>query len=758
MRFLLLALALASAHAQTFAQPTTAIRGVISDSATGEPLAFVRVRLVEWHREVTTHADGRFAFAAVSRGRVTIAAQRIGYASRTVMLDVASDSVLVVPVRLERSASQLAATVITGAVDERPADRSLSATTVVTGAALDRRLDATLSATLAGTPGFVATSMGPATARPVLRGLGGDRVLVLEDGQRPGDLSATSADHATAIDPIGAKQIDVVRGPMSLLFGPNALGGVVNVIADAVPTSLPDDAHGVLSLQGNSVQPGGVLAGMVTARQGQNAWRVEGSARHAGDLRTPAGIMGNTQLTTLQGGVGVSRISDRGHTGFSLRQYVSSYGLPGGFTGAHPRGVDLRMTRTAVRAETERHFSDGPFTSMRATAQYALYGHQELGAPGVVTTSFLQNLAVLDAVARHDAWGLATSGAIGVRAQGRSVNVGGATRATDTGDWQLAAFAVQEYGRGRLRGQAGLRYDVAQYVPLDRGRSVEIGGVFVPVRSRVFGNVSGSVGAILDVADGIRVGSSVARAFRTPDFNELFSDGPHLAAYSYDVGNPAIRQETGLGAEAFVRVARGGVTGEASVFRNALSNFIYARNTGELGRQGFAPKFQYVNTDAVFTGADGGLSWAPASSWVVDASFSYVRAQRVGLTARDSAPGVATPYDTFPASRASQWLPWIPPLQGTTGVRWEGRRWFAGSSVRVASRQERTGDYERPTDGFTVVNAVAGARLLVGGRLHTITLRVDNLTNVLYRDHLSRTKVVLPEAGRNVSVLYRMSF
>lgn len=740
------------------AAPRGELRGVVADSATGEVLAFARVRLLELHREYATHADGRFVFASVPAGTATLSVQRIGYATVARTVNVPADGVVEVRVVLRPSAASLAATVVTGTVDERPVDRTISATTVVSGAALDRRSDVTVSATLAGTPGFVATSMGPATARPVLRGLGGDRVLVLEDGLRPGDLSATSADHATAMEPIAATQFDVVRGPMSLLYGPNALGGVVNVVQDVVPTSLPDDTHGTLSVQGSSVQPGGALAGVFTARRGETAWRFEGTARQAGDLRTPAGVMGNTQLATYGGAIGASRVGADGHLGVALRSYFSSYGLPGGFTGAHPNGVDLRMWRNTLRVNGERHGRRGPFTSVRGSAQYTLYAHQELGAPGRVTVSFMQNLAAFEGVARHGAWGLASSGAVGARAQLRRVDVGGANRATDTGDWSLAGFAVQEYGSGRVRGQAGLRYDLAQFTPLDRRRTVEIGGAFVPVRARTFGSVSGSMGMLVEPIDGVHIGGTLARAFRTPDFNELYSDGPHLAAYSYDVGNPAIRQETGLGAEAFVRVTRGPVQAEASVYRNALTDFIFARNTGELGRQGLAPKFQYVNTDAVFTGADGGFTWSPAAAWVVEGTASWVLGRRVDLVPRDSVPASATLTDTFPAGPASRWLPWIPPLQGSVGTRYESRRWFAGATVRAAARQDRTGDYERPTDGYQVLNLVAGLRFLVGARFHTLTLRLDNATNLLYRDHLARTKVVLPEAGRNLSVLYRVSF
>ncbi len=738
--------------------PRGAIAGLVRDSASGGPTAFARVRLLEYHREVTTHEDGRFRFAEVPEGPVTLIVQRIGFAGQTVRGTVVAAAPLAVTVTLVRSAMQLATAVVTGAVDERASVDALNPTTVVSGAALDRRLEATVSATLAGTPGFTATSMGPATARPVLRGLSGDRVLVLEDGLRPGDMSAMSADHATAIEPASAKQIEVVRGPMSLLYGSSALGGVVNVVQDVVPTSLPDDAHGAITVQGSSAQPGGSVTGVLSTRLGTTAVRVEGSSRQAGDLRTPEGTMGNTRLSTHGLAIGASRVGPDGHVGVAVRGYVSTYGLPGGFTGAHPNGVDIEMRRVSVRGDAERHVAIGPFTSIRSNAQYTFYAHDELGAPGRVTVSYQQQLAALEGVARHGAWGLASSGAVGMRAQLRQINVGGANRATDTRDLSLAGFAVQEYGTGMVRGQAGVRYDVASYTPLDPRRTVEVGGAFVPVRNRQFAAASASMGAFVQPVDGLRVGASVGRAFRTPDFNELYSDGPHLAAYSYDVGNPGIRQETGLGADLFVRVDRGPLQAEVSAYRNTLTDFIFAENTGETGRQGFAPKFQYRNAAARFTGMEGAVTLSLGASWVLEGTASYVSGERTDVTLRDSVPTVRTPTDSFPAGPASRWLPWVPPLQGSVGARWESSRFFAGVTVRAAAAQDRTGDFERATDGYRVLNLSIGTRLLIGAQLHTITVRLDNAGNTLYRDHLARTKVVLPEVGRNLSVLYRLAF
>jgi iron complex outermembrane receptor protein len=739
-------------------QPTGTVRGIVRDSATGEVASFARVRVIEAHREVTTHVDGRFAIPGIPVGPVTVAVQRIGFASRTVRAVVTAGGIAELEVALVPSAAALAATVVTGTVAERASDDALSSTSILGGAALDRKLDATVSATLAGTPGFAVTSMGPATARPVLRGLGGDRVLVLEDGLRPGDLSANSPDHATAIEPAAAKQIEVVRGPMSLLYGSSALGGVINVVQDVVPTSLPDDTHGTVTVGGASAQPGAHLAAVVSTRRGDIAWRAEGSARQAGDLATPTGTMPNTQLGTYAGSLGASKVGPDGYAGVAVRGYYSAYGLPGGFVGAHPNGVDIAMRRATVRGDAERHVAWGPFSQLRTNAQYTFYSHDEVSRTGSISVSFLQHLAAFEAVTRHQAWGWAASGAVGMRAQFRQVDVGGANRAADTRDVSLAGFAVQEYGTGSLRAQAGLRYDVAVYQPIDPSRTVEVGGALVPVRDRTFGALSGSVGAQWEALDGVRIGAGVARAFRTPDFNELYSDGPHLAAYSYDVGNPAIRHETGVGAEAWVRVNRGAVRAEASVYRNELTDYIYLVNTGEIGRQGFVPKFQFRNADALFVGAEGSLSWEFARGWVAEGTVTAVRATRTDLTARDSVPRVETVTDTFPAAPASRYLPWIPPVQGTVGLRWESRRFFAGGTARLLAQQARTGDYERPTDGATIIGLQAGARLLVGARFHTITLRLDNAGNVLYRDHLSRTKVILPEMGRNLSVLYRIAF
>jgi iron complex outermembrane receptor protein len=339
-----------------------------------------------------------------------------------------------------------------------------------------------------------------------------------------------------------------------------------------------------------------------------------------------------------------------------------------------------------------------------------------------------------------------------VQTQYRNVTTAGALKTPSTRDYSAAAFMVEEWERGVMHLQAGLRYDWSRIEPRETDASVTVNGVEIPSRPREFGSVSGALGALLHASQAVQVGASVSRAFRIPDFNELYSDGPHLAAYSYDVGNPRIGQETGLGMDLFARVSHSGLRAEGAVFRNRMHGFIFPRNTGEIGPQGGRPKFQYVGKNAVLWGGEGGFEWNFAPRLVLDGNVSYV-VGRLSETP-DSIPAI----DEEPARAGSPHLPLMPPLNGTIGLRYETGNLFFGVDSKIAASQERLGDFETVTDGYALLNAVVGVRIEAGGRLNSITLRLGNLANKEYRDHLSRVKSIMPEAGRSVSLLYKVSF
>jgi iron complex outermembrane receptor protein len=732
------------------AQASAVVSGRVVDAADSAGLAAVTVRLVELHRETRSGDEGRFSLGVVPEGVYQLTVQRLGYQSQSVVL-IVRENLAPIVIAMRASPMQMHATVVTGQVSERGAADAISPTTSLSEAALDRRLDGNLGTTVAGTPGVAVVSMGPATAKPVVRGLSGDRVLILEDGLRTGDLASTGSDHAVAVDPLTAQRIEIVRGPMSLLYGSSALGGVVNVIREEVPTTPIETMHGTFSAQASGVNDGLTVGGVLESPLGGFAVRAELSGRMAGDMRTPVGRMNNTGIAMLGGSVGASRLSDWGHTGISYRYFGNDYGLPGGFVGAHPNGVDIAMRRHMVRSETEVHPAAGRFESIKAHLSVSDYLHDELEGDGDVATRFHQVMTAGELIARHRHTGVSSGGVIGLRGQYRDITTAGALRTPSTADWSAAAFVVEEFGSGPLRGQAGLRYDLARFIPLEE-TDVVVQDDTIPAAPRTFGALSGSLGALYRFENGMRVGASVSRAYRTPDFNELYSDGPHLAAYSYDVGNPRIKQETGIGTDVFVRLERDRVHAEVAVFANQMRGFIFPRNTGELGAQGQRWKFQYTNEDAALVGAEAEIEWRIREHVVFEVTASHVLGTIEGD--RDTIPGI----DGEPDRVESQYLPLMPPLNGRLGFRHETPTWFYGAGVKLAAAQTRLGDFETRTDGYATADLILGYRLLVGSRLHAFTLRVDNALDAEIREHLARTKEILPGAGRNISLLYRLQF
>lgn len=741
------------------AQATGAVRGVVVDAASGAPVAAALVRLAERHIAEPTHDDGVFVLRNVPAGSYAITVQRLGYSPQTRRVDVVAGETVALRLELEQAAVRLGPQVVTGTLTARAGEEILSPSSVLSEAQLERQLSTTVAATLDGTPGVAVSAMGASTGRPVIRGLGGDRILVLEDGQRSGDLSALSGDHAVAIDPLSAKQIEVVRGPMSLLYGSSALGGVVNVIREEIPVSVPEHAHGTISTQGESALRAGALGGEARIRVSEFlAARVEGSVRGSGDTRTPVGILTNTSSSTAGAALGLGYNRDALHAGASYRFYDNVYGIPGGFIGGHEEGVDIEMRRHAIRGEAERHFGgDGQITT-RATSTYTNYTHREIEEGGAVGTEFWQQLATTELQLQHDSIGPISLGAVGVRGQYRDIVTGGSLRTPDTRDYSAAIYAVEEFGHRALRFQLGARYDIARFVPREK-RSINVGGTPVPTESRSFGAFSGSAGLLYTFAPGWRVGTSLSRGYRTPDFNELYSNGPHLAANAFEVGDPTLRQETGTGFDAFLRVNRDRVRFEGAIFQNRLDDFITSSSRGRaiLSSQG-QPLFQFTNEDAVFRGLEGEVEWNITRTVALDITASHVQAHFTN--ARPAIPVFTITEVSIDTTfvEASRYPSLIPPTNGRVELHHDGPRLHGSVGARLAARQERTGDFEAPTPGYGIGFATAGYRFLHRARFHAVTLRIDNILDTEYQEHLSRIKEIMPEPGRNFSLLYRLSF
>ncbi|MBA2669161.1 MAG: TonB-dependent receptor [Gemmatimonadetes bacterium] len=720
---------------------TGRILGMVVDAQSGTPLSATQVRLVELGRADLSHRGGEFHFERINPGTYTISAQRLGYAPGEATVRVLAGETARVTLSLNPSAIELEALVVTGTGRARRIDETYRPTSVVDGAALRRQLGSSVAATIDREPGIAQRYNGPAAAQPVIRGLSGDRVLVLEDGNRTGDIASTASDHAVTIDPLTAERIEVVRGPAGLLYGSNALGGVINVIREDVPRTLPERLTGSASAQAESVNQGLTAGASVIAPIGAMAARAELSLRRAGETRTPLGPLPSTEMEGYNAGAGASWVHHHGFMGAAVRDYGMTYGVPGTFLGetipgAHEGGVSIDLRRSTARIDAAWLHDSGLFRSVEATGNYVRFEQTEFEPGGFVGTRFGQLTGTANVLARHEHQngGLRMEGAIGAWMMGRDFSVGGgATGSHPATQVAIAGFIYEEFGWGPLGVEVGGRYDWTTIDP-----EIREGTSAADVRKRDFGAVSGSVAATYEVQPGVRVGGSVARAFRTPTIEELFSAGPHLADFSFNVGNPNLGSEFGLGTDLFVRVSRATVRFDASIFRNSIRNYIYYEPTGELDpRLNRFPVYRAAADDAVLIGAEGRAQWELYRGFVLDGGASYVRGHRTD---------------------GDEPLPAIPPLTGSLEGRWEGVRYSLGLGWRGAAEQSRVAFPERPTSGYSLFNASAGLRWTAWARMHTLTLGVDNLTDVAWRDHLSRIKDVAPQPGRNVQLLYRVNF
>ncbi len=605
---------------------------------------------------------------------------------------------------------------------------------------------ASLGDLVAGRPGMRSTDFAPGASRPVIRGLSGPRVQVLTNGIGLIDASSVSPDHAVATDPAEANRIEIIRGPATLIYGGSAIGGVVNVLDDRIPTEQPEGGvDGVFSTQVSSVDNGRGGFGRVTVGAGSFAFTLDGVRRTTDDYDIPAPAL-SRRLAEAEGvargdeteqpnsatdltawGVGGSWIGEKGFLGLSYKTTDSEYG-----TVAEPTVfIDLNQDRYDLRGEYR--FDQGPLQAVRGSVGHATYTHTEfedVGEPGTVFNSDGTE-ARLDLVQRtRDGW----NGAWGVQGLERTFEAIGEEAFVPTSDIsELGVYTVQRLDRAGWGVEGGLRFDRRELSATPIGGTSEV--------TRSFDNWSASVAGFLKPAPGLFLGLSLARNERAPSEVELFADGVHIATAVYETGDVTLDKEKVTTLEGTVHYDRGAFTGDLHVYHSWYDGFIDERPTGEdfyfEEEDELFPIFQFVQTDATFKGFE------------LEGAYALWESGDRKLSLEGSADYVRADTDLGPAAR-------IPPWSVTTGLSWTTARYDVSGEVRHVAEQDRVADGELPTDAYTMVNLKAAFRPLADRNV-TVFAEARNLTDEEAREHVSFLKDIAPLPGRNfrVGVAYR---
>ena len=719
------------------------IAGTVRDTA-GAPLSNVQVVVAGANRVATTNDRGEFAFRDLPAGTYHLDLILIGYASAHQVITVpAAGGDVRVTIVMRVTSVRLSSVNVTATPTGTDPLNVTQATVQLSGKELQRALSTSIGQTLAGEPGMATRFNGPMASAPVIRGLTGERVLVLQDGERAGDLSSAAVDHLNAVDPSTADRIEVIRGPASLLYGNNALGGVVNVISNDIPTSIPSRASGYVMGQGESVTPGGVVSVGVTVPLSQRfALTARGGARSFENMRVGGGgtqpnTNGRTDNFTLGSGYVGSRVS----IGAVYRQMDFRYGLP------HPDGDDaikLDGVRRMGALQSTINTGFAPIASLRVDGTVQAYKHDEIEPSGAVGTSFALNTQTVNILGRTKLG--RTSGAIGVQGLFRQYTPTGDEAFTPgaTND-NVAMFVFQELplSSGAAeehspRLQVGVRYD--RFAITTQPGDADAVARFGPSQSRSFDNLAGSLGVSIPLLPDVSFTANASRGFRAPTVEEMYANGFHAAVGTVDKGNPNLTPEQSTGLEAGLRAQSGRTFAQVSTYLNLIDQYILPRAVGTAMEGGISvPLVNYAQADAKLYGIEGQLETKLAYRLVGGLMGDFTRAQY-----RDGSGD----------------LPYIPAGRLGASLRYDNGRFSFGGDARRVFRQDKvSGDeLDVATNPYTLVNLSATWLLSARSKVHSFTLRADNVLDEQYRDATSRIKSFAYNPGRNLSVVYKLLY
>jgi len=621
---------------------------------------------------------------------------------------------------------------------------------VLSGDELRDKMGNSLGETLSQELGVSSSAFGAGSSRPIIRGLEGARVKMLENGMAVSDVSGLSNDHAVAADGAVAHQIEILRGPAALLYGSGAIGGLVNVVNERIPPALEPKLTGQAEARYSSVDDGHALSGTLDGKAGKVALHVDANSRRSSDYKIPgfriaddaasgSGRLPHSGTREKGGGLGGSLVESWGYVGASVSGFDNVYSVPSD-EGAT---IDQHQTRYDIDS-LFKNILPG-IESAKFKAGYTDYRHAELGEDGVPEVQFTNRALETRAEMVHKAY-KGWHGTFGVQTELTHFAANSAEHAEETEEEHeghgahdtvpatrsssTAAFWVEEKEWGPVRFNAGLRLEHVKRQPvtgLDRSFSLQ----------------SGAAGALWAFTPGYAAGLTLSRAQRAPATEELYSDGPHHATITFDIGNPDLRKETSRNVELSVQKTAGKWRWKANLFRNSVSDFIYGHVTGRTvddeGHDGDELRERiFSQADATIKGAEAELEYNPHA---------------LGLNGRlftDTSRGTLDNAGSLPLQPATR-------FGATLGYR--SSSWRAGATWIHARAQDRLASFEStPTGSYNQL----GANLSYTQKLKDLDLTWfligKNLLNEEIRVSTSVLKDVSPLPGRSLVFGVRAKF
>lgn len=711
------------------------VTGCVTDTA-GVPIASARVALVELNRATITDPSGHYTFADVPSGTYSISFSMIGYRPVVRRITVASTEVTV-NATLSRSLIELPTLQVTASPIATTSLTSPQPLGVLTEGDLQLAPAQNLGQTLEHLPGLRNLGTGNGIGKPVIRGLGSNRVLVLENGSRV-ESQQWGDEHGPNVEASDAERVEVLRGPQSVLYGSDALGGVINVITKPVPEALGQatfaDATVAAGYSTNGAAPEGSVA--VEGASGGLGFRLGATGRTSGDARTPAGRLANSGAAsyTLRAAAGWhARWGTLGGEVTWRDEKVEIHEDPAEEPGATPfqRIGDFRARGTLNFA-----FGSSRLDVIAGWQQNRRREFEEAGAEDVAL-GLTSRSATLESHLHHAPLGPVV-GSVGLSLAATDVGTFGEERLVpESRDLAVGVFAFEQAQAGPVTVTAGARFD-ARTLDVDPEPLLGNGA-----DERDWTALTGSLGLLYRVAEPVALVLNVGRGYRAPSAFELYANGVHEGTIRFERGNAALEEETSFNTDLALRVQTGAVNAEAGVFHNRIASYIYPDPTGVVDPESGFQVYDYVQGEARLMGAEASADIHPADWLHLRAGADYTRGDN--LDTDQPLPFVA-PFRAQLTARAEL---------GSRGTLEDAYLWIGGEAN---ARQTRLDPDDTGPAGYGLLNAGFGFRLALGATPLQVDVIGRNLLDHSYRSFLSRYKLYAEDPGRNVTVRVRTGF
>lgn len=721
------------------------VSGKIIDSETLKPIPFVALHIDKINRYTITDANGEFIFNNLPKGEYEIDISRLGYKERNINIVLKEKPNLTLSIKLSLITFSTDSLVVSA--DNYNSTSHLTGKSYkLYGDEIRRNFGITLSETISRIPGVEMRSNGVSTTRPVIRGLDGYRVQLRLDGNIMQDVSATYSDHAVTMNSDNAIEIDIVKGPEALQYGSNMVGGIVNVIKNIIPNSMPNKLNGVISMSGDLAAPGGGLGIQTNIPIESQSLSVglDLNGRYHLDQITPIGTIKNTYNQNTDNTIGLTKFTKWGYIGGSFNSFLSNYGVAPNDKG-HLEGVDIELEKYSFNVRSEIYPKINKISRFKIDYNYANYFHLELESqvPRIIGMEFGQTNHSLNFTGSNNALGFFDEGIFGIDYTYTDYLVNGAGT-PHSESYDIGAFLVQEIGFNKFNLKIGSRFDYANRNPKVRKISDLIG----KLESKNYYALSGSISSTIMLSEQQTFSFSSARTFRPPSLDELFSEGPHLASYSFDIGNTNLKAERAWTSEINYEFMSSRIMVFASLFRNYFDSYNFFMNTNQASnRYPDLYYYQVKGVEAEMMGFEGELYFSIANKHSIKSSFSFIKSDF-----REDENSSFKP------------IPFTPPLKISTEYIFNFTNGNSGVIYTFSDKQDRVGEFETITESYNKLdfyiqyNLINKKNLLKASTLSTLSINVQNIFDTEYYNHLSRIKDLMPEMGRRFMISYKIYY